>query len=288
MIFTVAGGDSRFAILCGLLAADGHEVRAFAMERGKLAPTVHKASSPGAVRDSDCLILPLPVTRGNGVLNAPLCADGHVVQELLDEAAPGTPVCGGLLDAETLELCHLRGLAPTDYFRREELIAANAVATAEGAIGLIMAETPMTLWRSRVLVVGYGRIGRTLAHRLSALGAKVTVSARNYGDLAWIEALGWEALDTRRLEGAVGDFDIVVNTVPAPVLGERVLAGLKPDALCLDLASKPGGVDLEAASSLGVRAIWALGLPGEAAPRTAGQAIKDAVYNILKEQGRMT
>ena len=52
----------------------------------------------------------------------------------------------------------------------------------------------------------------------------------------------------------------------------------------IDLASKPGGVDFEAAKRLGVRVIWALSLPGKVAPITAGEIIKDTVLNILKER----
>ncbi|MDY4180351.1 MAG: hypothetical protein SOY13_01920 [Pseudoflavonifractor sp.] len=44
-------------------------------------------------------------------------------------------------------------------------------------------------------------------------------------------------------------------------------------------------MDFEAARRLGVRAIWALSLPGKTAPVTAGRAIRTAIYNILNELG---
>ena len=53
----------------------------------------------------------------------------------------------------------------------------------------------------------------------------------------------------------------------------------------LDLASKPGGVDLRAAGELGLTVIWALSLPGKVAPVTAGAAIKSTIYNMLQEAG---
>jgi dipicolinate synthase subunit A len=49
------------------------------------------------------------------------------------------------------------------------------------------------------------------------------------------------------------------------------------------LASKPGGVDLEAAKELEIKAISALGLPGKVAPVTAAMVIKDTIYNIIEE-----
>ena len=162
---------------------------------------------------------------------------------------------------------------------------ANAVPTAEGAIQIALEELPITLHGAKVLVVGYGRLGRALAPRLAALGAKVSVSARKWEDLAWIEAAGYAAEHTGELAGWLCGYDLVVNTVPARVLDEEALRDLKPGCLLIDLASKPGGVDFEAARALGVRAIWALSLPGKAAPVTAGQAVKSSVYHILNELG---
>ena len=69
-------------------------------------------------------------------------------------------------------------------------------------------------------------------------------------------------------------------------LTEEELEDLRRDCLVLDLASKPGGVDLEAAGELGLTVIWALSLPGKVAPVTAGAAIKTTIYNMLHELGR--
>ena len=138
---------------------------------------------------------------------------------------------------------------------------------------------------SRVLVIGFGRVGRAAAQRMAALGARVTVAARRYESLAWAQAIGYGAEKTGQLAGWLCGYDLVVNTVPALVLGEAELADLKPDCLVLDLASKPGGVDLEAAARLGRNVIWALSLPGKVAPVTAGAAIKNTIYNMLHELG---
>ena len=54
----------------------------------------------------------------------------------------------------------------------------------------------------------------------------------------------------------------------------------------IDLASRPGGVDMDAAAALGVRVIWALSLPGKVAPVTSGRYIKDTVYHIMEELDR--
>ena len=122
--------------------------------------------------------------------------------------------------------------------------AGNAVPTAEGALQIAMEELPITLHGCRALVIGYGRLGKLLAHRLSALGAKVSVSARKWADLAWAEAFNYGVEQTDRLDGWLCGYDLVINTVPARVLDGGRLADLKPGCLVIDLASKPGGADV--------------------------------------------
>ena len=120
---------------------------------------------------------------------------------------------------------------------------ANNIPTAEGALQLAMEELPITIQGARVLVLGNGRIGSLLSGKLRALGAEVTVSARSARDFARIETAGHRALHTRFLTGHLSGFDLVVNTVPARVLGASELAELPAACLILDLESKPGGAD---------------------------------------------
>ena len=62
------------------------------------------------------------------------------------------------------------------------------------------------------------------------------------------------------------------------IFPRRVLAQLKPGCVLIDLASKPGGVDFEAAKELGVHAVQALSLPGKTAPRAAAEIIRDTIH----------
>lgn len=150
-----------------------------------------------------------------------------------------------------------------------------------------MESTDSTLHNSRCLVIGYGRIGRLLADRLLALGAEVTVSARKYGDLAWIEAWGCRSVQTGALTGQLERFDLIFNTAPALILDGTRLRETRKNCVIIDLASAPGGVDLEAAKRLSRQVIPAPGLPGKVAPRTAAAAIRDSVYHILEERGEL-
>ena len=58
---------------------------------------------------------------------------------------------------------------------------------------------------------------------------------------------------------------------------------LNKNCLVIELASKPGGIDVEAAKEIEIKIVMAQGLPGKVAPVTAAKAIKDTIYNIIEE-----
>jgi len=288
MKFAVMGGDMRQAKLAELLHADGHEVRAFALDKLRLADGIEEApTARAAASGAEVVVLPLPLQSRDGMLSSPLSAGVHTAHEILSALSGEQTILVGRADATAEELFASYGLTYTDYFEREELAVLNAVAAAEGAVGLIMQETAVTLWNAKILVLGFGRIGKLLCHRLRALGADVAATARTPSDLAWIRAYGYTAVPTSEIDGTLDEYAAIVSTIPARIMNESRLREVSADCLCLDLASKPGGLDFTAASKLGVRAMWALGLPGEVAPTTSGAIIRDTIYNILQEKGVM-
>ena len=272
--FGVIGGDRRQAELARLLAGDGHDVCTYGLERwkGPGAGSLDRAASAGVV------ILPLPLCKGDGVLN---CEEGAVpTLELFRRLRPRQRVLAGQVRPQKQREAESLGLTVEDYFLREELAVANAAATAEGAVQTALEHLDRTLLGLDCLVTGFGRIGKLLCHRLQGLGARVTATARKPEDLAWIRAYGYRALETGGLDGHLAGFGAVFNTVPFPVLTEPLTAQLPRDCLLIDLASVRG---IEAAEG-GPEVLWARSLPGRLAPRSAAAAIRDAVYYILLEE----
>lgn len=285
MKFSVIGGDMRIVRLAAMLEDEGHEVRCFALDEAPADLIKSCAISACACsQGADCVILPLPVLDMKGSLNAPLSAFRHDAEEILRCLPKTAVICGGMPGDKLARLMKELGLDFVDYYTREELVALNALATVEGTLSVLLENSPITIWDSRILVIGYGRIGKMMASSLRALGAHVSVSARKEGDKAYIRASGCEALDTRTLGAELRRFDTIINTVPARVLGCEQLKMMKKDVLCIDLASRPGGFDFEAAKKLDINVIWALGLPAETAPVTAGKIIKETVLNIMREK----
>lgn len=277
---TVLGGDLRQIRLAKLLADDGWSVMTWGLEKGGgLAPVPLDRAL-----EADIVVLPLPVLRGEA-LNLPLTDTVLSPTELWEKLRPEQIILGGSSGTLKETLRNEYSLELIDYYEREDVQIANAVPTAEGAIMRMMEETEFTVQGSRCLVIGYGRIGKALAQRLQALGAMVTVAARRASDLAWIKACGFRAFLLADLSEKLGEFDVIFNTAPALVMDANRLAMVRDDVLLVELASLPGGFDLNVVKEKNLQIIVERGLPGKVAPTSAAQAIRDGIIEILKERG---
>lgn len=287
-IILIAGGDLRQKYAAAELAdLPGVEVHATGFTPNTWENTAvipwDGADSDAAVYD--VLVLPIPASADGIRVHAPFGSAELLLETLASYGKPGALVLGGQVRDAVRDRFERRQMIVEDYLQREELALANAVPTAEGAIQIAMEETPRTLHGERVLLVGFGRIGMALAPRLRALGMEVVVCARRCETRALAKMNGCRAVPMHCLKEEAARCGLVMNTVPALMLNRSVLEVLPSDALVIDLASRPGGTDFDAAKQCGTRVVWALSLPGKVAPMTAGGIIADTIRNILEERG---
>ncbi len=241
--FLVIGGDLRQAHLAGRLAEEGYCVSGFLFDKDvELSDLVCQVKQiEEALEANDVIILPLPITVDGETVNALFSDQKFSLKRCFTNINPKAQVFGGKVDPPIAALAAERGIEITDYLKREELAVLNAVPTGEGTVAIAMQELPTTLFGLECLITGYGRISKVLMKQLTGLGVKITVAARKYSDLAWIKISGCKAIHMSEIETCEKPFDLVINTVPAVILNEKVLSGLKKDCLVIDLASKPGG-----------------------------------------------
>lgn len=272
--FCLAGGDNRQLSLRTLLARDGHTVTDLALSDSPIALS--------SLTQADCLLLPLPATLKNSFLFAPLHTAPIPLSGILDVLHPGQLIFGGKITPFLYAEAEKRGLQLHDFLAREDFSVSNAVPTAEGALQHAMEHLPITIHQSRVLITGFGRVGACTAQRFHAMGAHVTVAARSPAQLALAETMGCRAVPLTALADTMDSFDLVINTIPAPVLTAPILHRSKAPLL-LELASPPGGFELPAVHDLGLQLINAQGLPGKVAPVTAAHIIRNTLYQALEE-----
>lgn len=287
-IFFVAGGDLR-QIYAAKKLSEKFDVCITGFDKNIIIPENIKIINniSDMPLKADYLLLPMPVSTDGINLNAPFGKETIPLKSVEFCTKDSTTVFGGKINENIKSIFRLPDSSVYDYLEREEYTIINAVSTAEGALQIALEEMPITIYDSDILITGWGRISKLLSKMLVALGANVTVSARKYSDLTWAKIYGCKTILISEMNNTAHKYDIVFNTVPAIVLGKAVLEKLNNDCLVVDLASKPGGIDFNVASSLGIKTIWALGLPGKSAPVSAGHMLADTIINILNERGEL-
>ncbi len=282
--FGIIGGDLRQIYLAKKLQKDKNEVFVCGFENfvgfDKLKLKSLKISD--LISSSKYIILPVPASRNKKVINAPFSNSDIVLSEKLFSNLKNKVVFAGIVSS-LIEDVKPSGLYIRDYYQREDFLIPNALLTAEGAVSIALKEYGKSIFSSRCLVVGFGRIGKILAKLLKNMGAKVTVSARSVKDVSLAKISGFETTNVSKISEKT-DFDLIFNTVPALVLNEGVLGYLSSARMIIDLASSPGGTDKLAAEELGIKLIPALGIPGKCFPEAAGEIIADVIYKMIEEE----
>ena len=281
--FGIIGGDRRQLFLAKSLKEDGYEVGLAGFDR--LADAGPSCSVEVAVEQSDAVIFPLPSVADDKSVNAPFADNKIFLSDSVLDILCAKPLFAAMSQRLTGAYPKLKSALIYDYAARDDFAVRNAVPTAEGALELAMREYEGTVFGSRSLVTGFGRIGKVLARRLLSLGSEVTVCARKTSDLAFIESMCCHAVSFADFKTA-HDYDLIFNTVPALIFDKTLLDNTDRTAIMIDLASLPGGIELDHARKLGINAHRALGLPGKCAPKTAGEIIKKTVLSIIEEVNR--
>ena len=268
----VVAGDEREQEIARLAAASGAEVRGygFPWPQSGIEGVARAPSAADALDGAHYALFPIPGIGVDGALFAPEHPEPIVPSaDLLGAMAPGAKIVLGKADENLRAAAAALDIQLEEYEHDSELMLLRAPAVVEGALRLAIENTDVTIHAADVVVVGFGSIGSLLAKTLRALGANVSVAARNPAQRAGAYAIGTRPLPLSDLRAAAGGFSMLFSTVPARVVERDVLERLPPGSLVMDLAAPPGGVDLTVAEALGHRAVWARGL-GRRAPVTVG------------------
>jgi len=282
-VIAVLGGDGRELEIARCAISAGAEVRTCGLpaDAVRKAGAVPTATIADAVRNADVVLCPVPLPAEDGRLFAPLTGEVLIPDtDKLQGLRAGAVLITGRASAPMREAARVLHLRLREYEQDEDLMLLRAPAIAEGSIRLAIEHTDVTLHHNRCMVVGFGKIGPTIAAMLMGLGARVTVAARNPVQLARAWALGCETIVVSALAEHTRGMAVVFNTAPARIFSRDILRRMGSETLLIDLAAPPGGVDLDAARECGIRTLWARGLGGRA-PRTVGQSQWSGIVRIL-------
>lgn len=231
-----------------------------------------------ALQRADCVVFPTPISK--------LTKHDDIAQILKANLCNCKILFGGKVDMEWKRWCRNRKIQCFDFMEDEEVAQKNAWITAEATVAEILRNGCYSINGQKIIVTGYGRCGKAIADLLHSMGAKVTVFARSKAARMQARKDGHNAVDfSYGPEEMYGAYS-VVNTVPSCVLSRTMIAEMHKDAIIYDIASLPGGTDLEAARQYHIPVIQALGLPGIYTTKSSAKILADAIQRqTIPERG---
>lgn len=314
--FFIIGGDKRNLFLAEKLSKDGENVKIFGfdrikdeffannnikkitnekelltelekreiqakskgLEKGTIDISEEKTFDNNLERDKQnkkIIIGPIPYSTDGKTLYAPFCNKKLDINLLKDKK-----IIAGKIPEEVADIKSI------DILKNEYFTIRNTVPTAEGAIAKAIELTDINIDKANIMVLGFGRVGKTLCYKLKNLGANVYAEARKERDLAWIDVFGYNAIPLEKINENICKMDIIFNTIPELILDKSKLILMNEKTLIIDLASKPGGTDFESANKMGIKAILYSGIPGKIASEYEAELIKEVIYKEIKRKNK--
>lgn len=296
--FFIIGGDKRNLFLAKKLSKDGEKVKIFGFDRindeffannniKKITnekellteleetETIFDNNLEIDKQNKKIIIGPIPYSTDGKTLYAPFCNKKLDINLLKDKKIIAGKIPKEVADIESI-----------DILKNEYFTIRNTVPTAEGAIAKAIELTDINIDKANIMVLGFGRVGKTLCYKLKNLGANVYAEARKERDLAWIDVFGYNAIPLEKINENICKMDIIFNTIPELILDKSKLILMNEKTLIIDLASKPGGTDFESANKMGIKAILYSGIPGKIASEYEAELIKEVIYKEIKRKDK--
>lgn len=253
--FVIDVADNRNKYLMQLLHSDGYQAEEYSLNRDY------------DDKEDEYVFVFAPSTKVEMTIAEKINCKGHLF--CLDT------------DADTEKHLKNKGIEVHLFFDDEELAMKNAHLTAEGALHHIIMNTDVSVKGSNILVLGYGRLGKTITRLLKNAEANVYVSVNSKEEQAQASVVADYVCDVANCKKHYTFFSCIVNTIPAMIIAHEELMRINNDCFVLDLASKPGGVDHILAKELNIKTLHALGVPGKTAPKSAAIYIRESIYKVL-------
>lgn len=264
----ILGGDKRFEWVKTQLSDKGFSVCECKSETELLSHT----------ENGKTVVLPLPVSRDGVNINMNCERKPISLKTLVSCLEKGDTVIGGIVSPQLKAELIKKGVAVFDYYDGE-MINENAVLTAKALLN-VFSENDIDFHNMRSLITGFGRTARATADLFFAENCDFSICARSEQAEKEAKNKDYNFFYLDALPDKIKDYRLVINTVPALILNEKVLSEADKSTVIVDIASAPFGADENTAKAFSIKLIRALSLPGKYCPRQAGALIADRIESI--------
>lgn len=246
MRFILELKDKRIAFVGGKLKEDGNEVTDFSRHTTPLG------------KGEICVVSP-----------------AHRWNESEVEMAKGADLClGGNID----KVYEARFNNYVNMLLDENFAMRNAYLTAEATIGEIAKITEKSLFDMKILVLGSGRIAKSMWKILFGLGVKFDVAMRNEKERIMSQIFSQKSWHIENMP--LTTFDLIINTIPAKIFDDSTLQSMRSGQHIIELASVPC---LDTSHLLKANYTICGGLPGKILSKSAGAVVLQELLEEIKK-----
>lgn len=233
------------------------------------------------LKDCDIFIGPVPFTRdGINIFSADKFPK-TAVSDIIKHPEYPKAIIGGNIPKYLINGMSDFPVLFKDIMTDKSFVEKNSALTAEGLLKYIIENTSCSIENAKILITGYGRCGRAIAHKLSVLGGHIAVYDNDSLQKEGMKNQGYSFCDINEYTDTPADFDFIINTIPSPVFKAPFLRKLNRTCVLFDIASTPGGFDHDVCQGLALNVITCPGIPGKTAPLSSGIAQADSIFDFL-------
>ncbi len=236
---------------------------------GKNNLTIHQTDE--RTHHLEKLLNKVPFKRPTHVYAPNVLIEAHTLEHIED----GSIVFCGRYDSEAKALSNSRDITLSSFLENERFQATNSRLTAEGALMIMLEHSIKSISECCVLILGFGRTGAAVARILNRFNVVLDVATTS--SIRPAHAFAHNIIPLNSFDFA--KYDIIINTVPSPIVKDSELMSMRAGTIYIDLASKPA-INLEYAKYLGVDADIYPALPAKICPLSAAKAMYDYIIEV--------
>ncbi len=281
---TILGGDLRHCYTAEYLHEQGWQVVCFHTPQFPQSTGIQISDTlEQALEYSDLILLPTPLTKdGDNLLQTETIFPSIPLSEFLGKISPKHTIAAINLQKEFIRQlsgknCQLFSLAQSSDFAAE-----NALLTAEGLLSEIIRCTPFSLSDANILLLGYGNCGSAITRRFKPLCRSIYLLEQDLDKQEQAKVDGICPISVDDFSQILPKCQIVINTIPAPVLEATILLQLHSSCHIFDIASAPFGFPADITEKCLLPYYRLPGIPGRFSPASAGKMIGKTIERMTR------
>lgn len=283
---TILGGDLRQCHAAEYFCSRGWEVMCYHAPDFPWHPQIQQAGClEQALLHSNLILAPTPLTQdGFNLFQAEAAYPSCPLESLWQGLTSSHTLAAFALPENIENRPDWKGCKLLTFGNDAGFTAENAALTAEGLLSEVIRCTPFALSAATILLLGYGSCGQEISKLVHPLCKKIYLIEQDAQKRESAKDYGLSPVTQEDLSRTLPQCQILINTVPAPVLEPSALSLLHSSCHLFDIASAPYGFPSDTTRKCLLPYYRLPGIPGRFSPVTAGEIIGRTIERMTEHE----